>query len=74
MVGDIKKPQILGPVLGGASVAFFSTPVTEDRADLGKRFIDECINHGIRFGIIISVLGADAKATRYHQQFRELEE
>ena len=57
----------------GASAAFFATPCTTSvsmpirchqtdtraaRSDLGKRFVDACIDHGVQYGIFISVLGA----------------
>ena len=33
---------------------------TTARADLGKRFVDACIEHGVQYGVFISVLGACA--------------
>jgi len=73
VIGDITKTPILGPVFQGANAAFFSTPTTTNRADLGKRFVDACIEHGVQYGVFISVLGASKKQTAYQKQFAEIE-
>jgi len=74
ITADIKNKRILTPVFEGAKVAFFSTPATLDRADLGKRFIDACLDHGVPYGVVMSMAGTDKKVTRYHEQFGEIED
>lgn len=74
ITGDVAKPLILKPVFSGCSAAFFSTPASPDRADLGKKFVDVCIDNGVEYAIIVSIIGADEKATLYQRQFAEIEE
>lgn len=74
VVGDITKPQILGPVFEGASCAYFATPSTTNRVELTKLFIDACINHGVKHAVILSYLAAEKRETTYQKQFWEIEE
>jgi len=74
IVGDIAKKQILGPCFAGAKAAYFATPTSKDRAKLVKYFVDACMDHGVEFGVIISYIGSETKATNYHTQFSEMEE
>lgn len=69
---------MLGHALDGASVAYFSPPALPDRVQLCKNFVDACINHGIQYAIILSVIGTDNVAsslpcTTYQRQFAEIE-
>eukprot|EP00042_Codosiga_hollandica_P040841 m.357095 g.357095 ORF g.357095 m.357095 type:complete len:310 (-) comp55965_c0_seq1:296-1225(-) len=72
--GDIVKPLMLGPVFKGANVAYFATPTTTNRVELGKKFIDACIENGVQYGIFISVIDAARQRTAYQRQFYEIEE
>ncbi len=39
-----------------------------------KQFIDQCIEAGVEYLIIPSVIGADSKGGLYQRQFAEIEE
>lgn len=74
VTGDITKKKILAPVFEGANAAFFATPATENRAELGKLFVDACFDHGVPNAVIMSMAEADKKETLYQTQFAEIEE
>lgn len=74
VIGDIKKEKANKPVFHGVKAAYFAVPLTQDRADLSRRFIDQCMSFGVEYAVLISVVGADEKATLLHQQFAEIEE
>lgn len=74
VVGDVKKWQMHRPLYENTDVCYFATPNTQDRAKLAKSFIDSCMEHGVPYPIILSVLGADEKKTVLHKQFAEIEE
>lgn len=71
---DITQKRILGPVFEGVNSAYFATPATQDRAKLVSYFVDACFDHGVENAVIISVLGAETKTTRFQKQFAEIEE
>jgi len=72
--GDVLRPVMLGPVLHGCKAAYFAVPSLQNRAELGRRFVDVCIEHGVEYGILGSIVGADKQETEYQRQFYELEQ
>ncbi|EGD82948.1 hypothetical protein PTSG_12041 [Salpingoeca rosetta] len=71
---DITQPALLKAVFADdVNVCFWSTPTTQDRADLTKRFVDACIEYGVDFPVIVSMLDADKRGTLHQQHFAEIE-
>jgi uncharacterized protein YbjT (DUF2867 family) len=72
---DITQPSLLKAVFADdVNVAFWSTPTAENRAELTKLFLQACIDYGVDFPIIVSILDADRALTQYQQQFNALEQ
>eukprot|EP00055_Hartaetosiga_balthica_P014177 m.76417 g.76417 ORF g.76417 m.76417 type:complete len:310 (+) comp8515_c1_seq1:2722-3651(+) len=72
---DIRQPNLLKPVFADdVNVAFWSTPNTEDRAELTALFIDACIEYGVDFPIVISCLDADKGLTSTQRMFKAIED
>lgn len=74
IVGDIKKPRAIAPVYAGARAAYFGVPYTSDRVNLAKSFLDQCVEHGVEYAVLSSVIGADLGQTRYQQMAKEIED
>lgn len=72
---DITQPHLLKAVFADdVNACFWSTPTTENRAELTKLFIDACIEYGVDFPIIVSVLDADKKVIAHQKHFGEIED
>jgi len=71
---DIKQRHILQPVFDGVRVAYFATPATEDRVELVKLFVQACLDHGVQYAIIPSIVAADTRNTYYQKQFADIED
>lgn len=72
--GDVLQPLMLGPVLKGCKAAYFAVPCLPNRAELARRFVDICIERGVEYGVLTSIVGADLAETEYQRQFKEIEE
>ncbi|EDQ88184.1 uncharacterized protein MONBRDRAFT_37497 [Monosiga brevicollis MX1] len=72
--GDVNQPHMLGPVFEGVNAAYFAVPTSLERVAVTKKFIDACFTHGVQHAVILSVLQADRKETKFQQQFAEIEE
>eukprot|EP00043_Microstomoeca_roanoka_P017128 m.177611 g.177611 ORF g.177611 m.177611 type:complete len:312 (+) comp16575_c0_seq2:2081-3016(+) len=72
---DITQPALLKAVFADdVNVCFWSTPATKDRAELSRKFIDACIEWGVDYPVIISMLDADKKLITHHKHFGEIED
>lgn len=73
IVADLQQPSMLQSLFkGGVQAAYFAPPLGKNRVALGRVFIDLCIEHGVDYPVICSMVGADLSATE--QPLREMAE